>query len=62
MNKNSFIDELKEMDEEQLVQLIEEVTSKRLFTYTECQEIKRGACLDGQRGYDVGDLLIEDYV
>lgn len=62
MNKNSFMDELKEMDEEQLVQLIEEVTSKRLFTYTECQKIKRGACLDGQRGYDVGDLLIEDYV
>lgn len=35
---------------------------ERLYTREEVETVKYGACLDGQRGFDPGDLLIEDYV
>lgn len=35
---------------------------ERLYTESEVEEVKAGACYDGQRGYYPGDLLISDYV
>ena len=32
------------------------------YTYAEVEEVKYGACMDGQRGYYPGDLLVSDYV
>ena len=32
------------------------------YTYEEVQAVKRGACLDGQQGYEPGDLLVSDYL
>lgn len=44
---------------------IEEDTAEeteKLYTREELEAVKRGACLDGQRGYEPSDLLIEDYI
>ena len=50
------IQEMKERIEE-LEEQIEE-----MYTREQVEEVKRGACIDGQNGYYPGDLLIEDYI
>lgn len=35
---------------------------ERLYTREEVERVKRGACMDGQRGYYPGDCIIEDYI
>lgn len=32
------------------------------YTYDDLVAVKNGACRDGQRGYEPGDLLAEDYI
>ena len=32
------------------------------YTSEQVEAVKRGACLDGQRGYDPYDLLVSDYI
>ena len=50
------IQEMKERIEE-LENQIEE-----MYTREQVEEVKHGACIDGQNGYYPGDLLIEDYI
>ena len=40
----------------------DEEEEERLYTRSEMEAVKRGACIDGQRGYEPSDLLIEDYI
>lgn len=42
---------------------IEDFTSENdLYTRTQVQKVKDGACYDGRNGLDEGDCLIEDYI
>ena len=53
---------LLDLDEEELVNSINELTGIRLYTQEEVRKVKYGAAEDGKRGYDGSDLLIEDYI
>ncbi len=32
------------------------------YTYEQVEAVMRGACKDGQRGFDAGDCLVSDYL
>ena len=53
---------LLELDEDELVEKINEITGIRLYTQDEVRKVKYGAAEDGKRGYDGSDILIEDYI
>ena len=54
---------LVEADKEGKTWAIEEAEEEeRLYTREEVERVKYGACMEGQRGFDPGDLLIEDFV
>lgn len=45
---------------EKIKELEEQIDS--MYTYEQVEQVKRGACIDGQNGYEPYDLLIEDYL
>lgn len=54
-----------EADKEGITWAVEEAAAEeeeRLYTREEVERVKYGACMDGQRGFDPGDILIEDFV
>ena len=54
------MDELKNMEIEEIVDLIYELTGNRLYTRDEVKRVMAGVTRSVQRGYT--DNLIEDYI